>query len=129
MGNGILREYHFSVDDFNQPKKTEGKSAIGVFLIRLILMDPGTNQNRPEMGLGIVSKYRYMQESDMDALSAELKNQINTYLAPYSTVNVSITMDTDLQLIFDISVDDYTYKYVTVQQKNNNEITLSELLN
>lgn len=128
MGNGILREYHMSVDDFNQPKKTEGKSAIGVLLIRLILLEPGTDQNRPDMGLGIVSRFRYMQESDMDALSEELKNQINTYLAPYSTVNVSITMDNDLQLIFEVSVDDTTYKYVTVQQKNNNEITLSELM-
>lgn len=123
----ILRERHFSVDDFNQPKKSEGKDAIGVLIIRLILMEPGTDQTRPEMGLGLVSKFRYMQPSEMQRLSSDLKNQLSSYLTPYSNVKVTITMDKEKQLTFDIKIDDNVYKYVTSEQESN-KIMLSELL-
>lgn len=126
MSSGPLREYHLSVDDFNQPKKSEDATALGVLIVRLILMEPGTNPNRPEMGLGIVSRFRYMQESDLPSLSTELKNQLSTYLAPYKNVDVSISMNSNLELVFDIKVEKQSYKYVTSKQENN-KITLSEL--
>ena len=126
MGKGILKEHTFSVDDFNQPKVVEGRKAIGVLIIRLILLEPGTNQNRPDMGLGIVSRFRYIQNSDLPKLTQELKTQISTYLTPYQNTSVNITMNEDLQLVFDIHVDDYSYKYVTEKQESN-RITLVEL--
>lgn len=127
MANKILREYHLSVNEFNQPKKSEEAEAIGVLLIRLILLEPGTDQTRPGMGLGIVSRFRYMHDSDMPRLTRELKEQIATYMAPYKNISAKITMNSDLQLVFDIKIEKNSYKYVTSQQENN-KITLKELL-
>ena len=58
--SGILKEYSMSVNDFNQPADAKGKKAIGVLLVRLLLMEKGTDPMRPDMGVGIVSRYRYM---------------------------------------------------------------------
>jgi len=125
-GTGKLREYHVTVDDFKQPKKSEGRKAIGVLIIRLILLEPGTDPVRPEMGLGIVSKYRYMQKDGMDELASNLQQQLSKYLVPYSNVTVEMTMNDNLQLTFDIHIDESTYKYITSQQESN-KITISEL--
>lgn len=128
MAREIIKENHFTIDEFNQPKKSQGKDAIGVLVIRLILLEPGTDQTRPKMGLGIASRYRYIQESDLDKLSDDLKEQIATYLAPFSKVKVTITMKSDYSLVFDIVIDDDVYKYQTEKQNSNSEtITLSQL--
>ena len=36
---GILKEYAMSVNDFKQPAEALGKKAIGVFLVRLLLLE------------------------------------------------------------------------------------------
>lgn len=127
MSNKVIREYHLSVNEFNQPKKSEKNEAIGVLLIRLILMEPGTNQNRPGMGFGIASKFRYGMESDIPELTDELARQINTYLPEFKNVAVEIKMGDNKELIFNIKIGNDFYKYSTSQQENN-KISIQELL-
>lgn len=122
-----IREYHLSVNEFNQPKKSEKAEAIGVLLVRLILLEPGTNPVRPDMGLGIVSRFRYGMETDIPAVAAELKRQIDKYLPEFQNVSVKITTNSSKELVFDINIDNDIYKYVTSQQENN-QISITELL-
>lgn len=50
---------HISEPDLS--RETTGRKAIGALIARLLSLEPGTDPNRPEMGVGLVSKkYRYM---------------------------------------------------------------------
>lgn len=124
-GDGIFKEYHMDVDDFKEPRATEGKKAVGVLIVRLLLLEPGTDPMRPEMGVGLVSRYRYMFPDRLSELKQEISRQLETYLFPYQTVGIELDMY-DKELTIDITIDDYTYKYVTKQQEGN-RITLKQL--
>ena len=41
---------------FKEPRETTGRKAIGALIVRLLLLEPGTDPNRPEMGVELVSK-------------------------------------------------------------------------
>lgn len=123
--SGILKEYNLSTDDFKQPKISYGKTAVGVLIIRLLLLEPGTNPNRPEMGVGLISKYRYMFPDKLGELKNNIYDQLNRFLFPYQKIAISMEVN-DKCLILQISIDDTTYKYVTEEQENN-KITLREL--
>lgn len=124
-GDGIFREYHMDVDDFKEPKSTEGKKAVGVLIVRLLLLEPGTDPMRPEMGVGLVSKYRYMFPDRLSELKQNISEQLERFLFPYQTVGIELD-EYDKELTIDITVDDHTYKYVTKEQEGN-RITLQEL--
>lgn len=126
--NGILKEYALSVNEFNQPAEARGKRAIGVFLIRLLLMDKGTDPMRPNMGVGIVSRYRYMFEEECPNLVADIKEQIKTYLLPYASINSIEAVIRDKELHLSITIDDATYSYRTLNL-NSDDMTLMEIIN
>lgn len=123
----IFREYLIGTDDFNNPKVVYGKKAIGVIVCRLLLLEPGTDPMRPEMGVGIVSKYRYMFPDNLNELKRDIAYQLNKYLFPYQRVSITMWVETDKTLRMDIVIDDNTYKYV-IEEQEDNRITLEELL-
>ena len=124
---GILKEYVLNTDDFKQPEEYIGKRAVGLLVLRLLLLEPGTDPIRPEMGVGLVSKYRYMFPDRMDELKKNISDQLMTYLVPYQ--NVAIEMwEEDHELRMNITIDDNVYKYVTEEQMDNNSITLRQLI-
>ena len=121
----IIKEYLFTTDNFKQPATIYGRKAIGMLIARLLLLEPGTDPARPTMGVGLVSKYRYMFPDRLHELRQNIYSQLNTYLFPYS--NVAIVLDViDKELRVDITVDENTYKYVTKEQEDN-VVTLQEL--
>lgn len=117
-----------TTDVFKQPKVVTDKEAISVLLIRLILLEPGTFSTRPDMGVGLVSRFRYMDESKLSELKKEIRNQITKYLPMFQAVEVGLSMDQDKQLTIEIQVDDTLYKYETAKQEDNT-ITLVDMLN
>lgn len=123
----IFKEYHLSSDNFDEPKITTGKKAIGVLLVRLLLLEPGTNPVRPEMGVGLASRYRYISEDNLAILQKDIKTQIRTYLYPFPNLNVQIQLKNH-QLILTIIIDNSTYNFITEEQEGN-KVTLTELLN
>ena len=52
------REYLLSVTPLKRPKVLEGEEAIAMDLLRLILLNPGSDPLHPDMGVGIIN-YRY----------------------------------------------------------------------
>ena len=123
--SGILKEYIIGTDDFKQPKKVLGKKAIGVLLVRLLLLEPGTDPMRPEMGVGLVSKYRYMFPDNLGELKRDISDQLARFLFPYQRIGINMKVE-DKELRMDITINDTTYKYVTEEQEDNT-ITLKEL--
>ena len=124
---GVLKEYSMSVNDFKQPAEAKGKKAIGVFLVRLLLMEKGTDPMRPNMGIGIVSRYRYMFEEDCIELERDIRTQLQTYLLPYMNISTIKAEIIDKELHLTIVIDDNTYSYKTIHLSDDS-VSLVDLM-
>ena len=84
-------EHVLSIDSFLKPKKYESNDEKYILLVRIILLEPGTFLDKPEMGLGIVSRYRFGFDEDIEKLKTDLNNQISTYLPTFENVEIVVT--------------------------------------
>ena len=84
-----ITEFSFSVDDFQNPKIYKDAEAISTLLVRLLLLEPGTFQSHPEMGVGLISKYRFGVEGVAQELQSNFQSQIETYLPQFQGARVS----------------------------------------
>lgn len=104
------REYLFSVDQLSKPEKVEGTEAIGVLLMRLLLLNPGSSNLHPDMGVGI-ENYRYALNK-LDELQKVIDYQIKTFLPNFPTANVKIVEINEKKICnIEITIDDVTYIY------------------
>ena len=103
------REYLFSVNKFNEPEKVEGKNAIALVLVRLIMLDPGSDPLHPTMGVGI-RKYRYGLDN-LDELRKTIEYQIETFLPDFQNAEVTLIRTPDHVCNIEITIDDVTYVY------------------
>lgn len=87
-----ITDHALALDSFLNPVTYKGRSAIEVLLCRLILLEPGTIQTHPNMGVGIVSRYRNAPSSELAVLDDDIKNQINTYLPGLVGVEVKTNL-------------------------------------
>lgn len=117
-------EYVMTTDEFNNPMELKGKDAISKLFINLILLEPGTYNSRPGMGVGLISNYRYGDENDVEKLQREIRKQIDVYLPQFSGVTVNCSLVGEA-LRIDIIHNDTLYQFETVIQ--NNKVTLIEL--
>lgn len=120
------REACLSIDEFNKPLILRGKDAISTLLIHLILLEPGTYSNKPGMGVGLVSRYRYNDEQSLEKLKTDIKNQVDAYIPEFDAVDVNVYMDRHNsnktkgnEIIIEIVIDDTLYKYETTKQSDN----------
>lgn len=120
-------EYTLSTDEFRKPRVLKGKDAVSQLLVHLILLEPGTFSNRPDMGVGLVSRYRYTEKKNLDKLKNDIYDQITTYMPDFQGVDVNLDMDEENNLIIDIYVDGTLYKFETSKQEDN-KIGLKDLL-
>lgn len=118
----LEQEMLLSVDSFKKPKVLEGKEAIGILLVRLIQLEPGTIASRPKMGVGLLSNYRYCDEQKALQLQDHIRDQIRTYLPEYQGVRVATKLNPDGKLIIDITIDKILYRYETEQLSDDNRI-------
>lgn len=107
--NKLFKEYTLSINEFIQPKVLSGDQAAYTNIIRLFLLDPGTNQTHPEMGIGIRSRYRFSDTSEISKLREEVKTQMQTYLPNLLTMDVQIETYGSTLAIFITSEDEDIY--------------------
>jgi len=118
------REYLYSINNFKTPKTVEDKDAIGIRLVELIDMEPGSDPLHPDMGIGI-KKYRF-NSSDLEDLQNRISSQIETYLPMYSTAEINIIRTAeDKTLNIEITIGDITYVYDT--EIANGPVTLEDI--
>ena len=104
------REYLFNINNFNKPEKVEGTEAIGLLLIRLILLNPGSDPLHPDMGVGLIN-YRYALNRT-DELKDRIDEQIATYMPEFSNAQVEIVEITSEKVCnIEITIGDTTYVY------------------
>ena len=102
-----------STNEFKRPVVLKNSMAIGSILLKLLLMDPGTNPLYPKMGVGLGHKYRFISADDIDIIKSDIENQINTYLptdiAMQSSVILKIGDRKFLKVIIVIDGNSYSY--------------------
>lgn len=118
-------EYTMSVNKIKRPIVLKDKDAIYVLLVRLALLEPGTNQSFPKMGLGLKSKYRYTFAEKLPALINDYKNQIETYLPGLEFVEVTAEV-VDKTLIFKVTIDRNILYPIVI---NTDTMSLSDMVN
>ena len=103
-------EYLLSVDNFNKPQIATEQEAIAILLLRIILLEPGSDPLHPEMGVGI-KNYRYSLNKK-DEIENKIQEQVNQYLPEFSTSNVNIVEITDKKVCnIEITIENTTYVY------------------
>lgn len=120
-----IKEATLSVDHFNQPKVLINERAIGTQIMRLILMEKGTIQTHPDMGVGIRSRYRHAEVTKLSSLRQDIQNQIESYLPlSYESVEVNCRMVSKI-IVIDVIADDVLFRFTYDQA--NDVFKLSEI--
>lgn len=123
----ILREYSLNTDNYKMPLNYKNFNAVGTLIMRLMLLEPGTITHSPKMGLGLISKYRYMQSDRAIELSQAIKDQIKDYLDNTVAVDVNIGFSNKGEniMIIDMEIDQFQFRYFYDRDK----LTLKMLMN
>lgn len=86
-----ISEFCFSVDDFKNPKVFKDADAVMTLIVRLLLLEPGTIQSHPNMGVGIISRYRYSVEGSAQSLQSDIYQQIESYVPQLQGTRVTVS--------------------------------------
>lgn len=105
----LEREYTLSITPLNRPEVLKNQEAIAMLLLRLILLNPGSDPLHPEMGVGIIN-YRYAM-GKLEELKERVAQQIARYLPcfPAGKVDIEITPTKLCNIL--ITIDDTVYTY------------------
>lgn len=123
-----IKEFSFSVDDFQNPKVFEDAEAIATLLVRLLLLEPGTFQSHPEMGVGLMSKYRFGVEGIASELQSNFQAQIETYLPQFQGARVSCR-EKEGVLMIGAEIDNTLYGIYYDSNTNNIKSDFTRLTN
>ena len=106
-----LKEYSLSINSFNNPDELKRADAACLLIMRLILLTPGTIQTHPEMGVGLITKYRFMYDTELQNLKKVITDQISLYLPELNLTSVELTLNPkDLkELIIQIQIENTLY--------------------
>lgn len=113
-----IKEYEFEINDFNEPKVLKDKEAIAQLLVRLLLLEPGTIQSHPKMGVGLVSKYRYMMENDLQSLLRDFREQAQTYIREPAGIEINGLIKNKICYL-SATIDDTIYAFSYDSDTNN----------
>lgn len=106
----MVKEYLLKTDSFLNPKVLSGKDAIGVLIIRLLLLIPGTNPRHPKMGVGIGTKYKFIMSNQLETLRGIIQDQMSTYFPPeFQASNVNLEIDDKKCLVIKITIQDVEF--------------------
>lgn len=119
-----MRESVLSIDKFNTPKILDGSDTTSTLIIRLLLLYPGTIQSHPEMGVGLIEKWRFCDIEKLPDLEQEIHAQISTYL-PSLLLNTIVVRYQKKLLVIEVHIDSGVYVFGTEEFNN---VTLLDIL-
>lgn len=120
-----MQEALLSVNKYDRPKVLKNENATSMLLLRLLLLTPGTIQSRPNMGVGIISRWRYTDMENIKDLESEIERQISKYLPNLiaSKVTVNPSENRKGEILIDITINNVIYSFET----DNTELKLTDL--
>lgn len=118
---------HALTTRFGTPLEYKNAMAVIMQLVKLITLEKGKNQLYPDMGVGLISRFRYMYEEDLPELENEIARQRDIYLPMYSDVSIKLSMEKsvliisigllDLLVTLDINQESNQIRLVDVHKK------------
>lgn len=63
------------------------------------------------MGIGLISRYRYGDETDIEQLKQDAKEQISTFLPGLESVDVNIEIQNERNLYINITINGIVYRF------------------
>lgn len=77
----LTNQFELSVDDFGKTTQVEGFYAIAKAVQSLILLQPGSYPNHPEMGVGIKDyQFEFLDRTTLDEIEERINEQISKYI-------------------------------------------------
>lgn len=119
-----ITEPVLSVDEFDNPKIYKNEEAVMVLLTRLILLNPGTIQSHPDMGVGLVKNYRYSVEGSEFELRGAIIENIQKFLPKFQGASVAVELK-DKAYYISITIDDTVFM-VFYDTKNNTDVVKTQ---
>lgn len=109
----MQKAHVLSLNEFNMPKVFDESDSTYVHIIYLLLLEPGTFQSHPNMGVGLRSRYRYNNDENfLLDLKNSITNQISTYLPELTFVDISLSIsNATLGIIIDTTNGAYVLAY------------------
>mgnify|MGYP003297648320 CR=1 FL=1 len=123
-----FNEFTLSVDELQNPKVLKDSEAIGTLLARLLLLEPGTIQSHPNMGVGLISKYRFGVEGVAAELQSDFQSQIEQYLPQFQGAKVSVK-EKDKTLMIGVEIDSTLYAVYYDEDTKNIQTGYTSLSN
>lgn len=106
-----MKERLLSVNNYKKPKVLDTPKGNYYNILRLLLMEPGTNPLFPLMGIGIKSKSQFITEDKIQDLQVEINNQIEKYLSNLMATSVELVLDENKSLRISISTEAERYDF------------------
>lgn len=123
-----MREYLLTTNEYLEPKSIEGSDAYAVLIIRLLLMEPGTNPLHPDMGVGVGPRYRFILEDEISILEDRIRDQLQTYLPEEFNATTKVYMELKPSKFLIITITSNDTKYVFDTEASNVPIELATVL-
>ena len=118
-----MQESLLSMNNFGEPKILSNGNAYAISIIRLLMMDKGSIELHPEMGIGLVKNYRYSFTDNLENLRTEIETQVSNYI---TKIPVTVELYEDSKILY-ISITIENKKYIFNFNTENNSIKLSDL--
>lgn len=115
-------DYPFSISKIQLPKVYTSLEALQFQIKKLLLMEKGTYESIPNMGIGI-RNYRYNDIENINELKKEIEDQISTYLPYFSLVEVEIKNIDNKTVTFNIVLDDTLVRF----KSSSSDYSLEEI--
>lgn len=112
-----MMEPLISVNKYDRPKLLKNEDATHLLLMRLLLLNPGTIQSHPNMGVGIISKWRYTDMENLRDLELEIERQVAKYLPNLIASRIEVTENPNIngEILVKITIDNVVYAFETVE--------------
>lgn len=123
-----MREYLLTTNEYLEPKSIEGAEAYATLIIRLLLMEPGTNPLHPAMGVGVGPRYRFILEDEILILEDRIRDQLETYLPEEFDATTKVYMELKPSKYLIITIISNNTKYVFDTENSNVPIQLATAL-
>lgn len=109
-----MEAHTLGLNDFGMPKVMKDSDAVYMQIIRLIMLEKGTFQSHPDMGVGIRTRYRHRNDENLlESLQHDIAQQIETYLPELTDVEVScaIAKEQNLNIMINTANGAYAFDY------------------
>ena len=123
-----MKEYLLTTNEFKEPASVSDQEAFAILLLRLFLLQPGTNPLHPEMGVGLVPKYRFITTDDLSTLRDRISDQIKTYFPESFAADVEVRLKIKPSKYLSIIVIANGESYVYDTEDSETPVQLSEVL-